>query len=65
VLSEPARVRVTVLRGGSAVRRMTVTGDAGRNALALKLRSGRYRVVLGATDAAGNAARPVSARVRR
>jgi Lysyl oxidase len=65
VLSEPATVHVTILRGRSAVRRLTVTGDAGANVLALKLRRGRYRVVLAATDAAGNAARPASARVRR
>jgi hypothetical protein len=65
VLSEPARVRLTVLRGSAVVRRATVTSDAGANAFALKLAHGRYRVVLAATDAAGNAARPVSVRVRR
>jgi hypothetical protein len=64
VLSEPATVRVTVMRGSSAVRRLTVTAEPGPNALALKLRRGRYRVVLSATDAAGNAARPASARVK-
>jgi hypothetical protein len=63
-LSEVATVRVTVLRGKAAVRHLTVTGDAGANALALNLRRGRYRVVLAATDAAGNAARPASVRVR-
>jgi hypothetical protein len=64
VLSEPATVRVTIMRGSSAVRRLTVTAEAGANALAIKLRRGRYRVVLSATDAAGNAARPASARVK-
>jgi hypothetical protein len=65
VLSEPARVRVTVLRGNKVLRRLTVTGDAGANQLALRLRRGRYRVVLAATDNAGNAASPVSVRIRR
>jgi hypothetical protein len=64
VLSEPATVRVTIMRGSSAVRRLTVTAEAGANALAIKLRRGRYRVVLSASDAAGNAARPASARVK-
>jgi hypothetical protein len=63
VLSEPATARVTVMRGSSVVRRLTVAAEAGTNALALKLRRGRYRVVLSATDAAGNAARPASVRV--
>jgi hypothetical protein len=65
VLSEPATVHVTVMRGNSAVRRLTVTAEPGPNALALNLRRGSYRVVLSATDAAGNAARPASARVKR
>jgi hypothetical protein len=64
VLSEPATVHLTIMRGSSAVRRLTVRAEAGANALALQLRRGRYRVVLSATDAAGNAARPASARVR-
>jgi hypothetical protein len=64
VLSEPATVRITVLRGSTVVRRLTVKAEAGPNALALKLklRRGSYRLVLSATDAAGNAARSTSAR---
>jgi hypothetical protein len=45
------------------VRRLTVKADTGANALALKLKRGNYRVVMSATDAAGNA-RSTSARAR-
>src|SRR5256884_1507800 len=59
-LSEPATVRVSVLRADRVVRRLVVDGRAGVNAVALRaLRGGRYRVALVATDAAGNAARAV------
>ena len=64
-ISEPATVHVSVLRGGRVVRRITVHARAGVNAVALRsLRPGRYRVALVATDAAGNAARAVTTRVR-
>jgi hypothetical protein len=63
-LSEPATVRVSVLRGSRVVRRLTVRGRAGLNAVRLRsLRRGRYRVTLVATDPAGNAATAVVARV--
>lgn len=63
-LSEPATVRVTVLRHGRRVRRWWVRGRAGRNALRLRaVRPGAYRLALVATDAAGNAGRAVTRRV--
>ena len=64
-LSEPATVRVSVLRGDRVVRRLSLRGRAGVNAVGLgALRRGRYRVALVATDAAGNAARAVMTRIR-
>jgi hypothetical protein len=65
-LSEPATVRVTVLRGSRAVRRLAIRGRRGLNTLTLRgLPRGRYRFALAATDRAGNAARPVVRSARR
>jgi hypothetical protein len=64
-LSEPAIVRVSVLRGARVVRRLTVHARRGATAVRLRgLRRGRYRVALVATDAAGNAGKTVVTRVR-
>jgi hypothetical protein len=57
-LSEAAVVRVSVLRKGRVVRRVTIHGRRGANVVALRgLRTGRYGLTLAATDHAGNAAR--------
>jgi hypothetical protein len=62
-LSEAATLRITILRGGRVVRRLRVRGREGANAMRLpKLRRGRYRLVIAATDRAGNAARTVTTR---
>jgi hypothetical protein len=64
-LDEPATVRLSVLRGARVVRRASVRGRRGVNALRLPaLRRGRYRVALLAVDAAGNAARARTVVVR-
>jgi Trypsin len=66
-LSEAAAVRVTVLRGRKALSPgATVAGRAGRTTRTFtgrlgskKLKPGRYKLQLGAVDAAGNAGRAV------
>jgi hypothetical protein len=64
-LSEPATVRVTVLRGSHVVRRITLHARRGLNAVPLRgLRRGHYRIALVATDAAGNAGKAVVTRIR-
>jgi hypothetical protein len=64
-LPESAVVHVTVLSGTSIVRRLTLRATSGANSVALgRLHSGRYLLVLLATDAAGNTTRPVIRRVR-
>jgi hypothetical protein len=64
-LSEAAMVRVDVLRGSGVVRRLTLHAAPGVNSVALRvLRPGVYRLVVLATDRAGNAARALSMRVR-
>jgi hypothetical protein len=64
-LSEACKLRVSVLRGDRVVRRIAAYGSAGANAVALsRIRSGSYRIVVLATAAAGNAAKPVSIRAR-
>ena len=69
-LSGAARVRLAVARAGRVVRRLTVRGRVGANRMVLPaLRRGRYRVAVGATDAAGNAgalaSRAFGVRIRR
>jgi X-Pro dipeptidyl-peptidase len=67
-LSEAARVRVVVKRGGRVVARRTVRMRAGRRVVALratKLPRGRYAVSVVARDAAGNAGPAVTKRLRR
>lgn len=67
-LSEAAAVRITVLDGRRALSpAATLAAAAGRTAKRFnarlggrRLKPGRYRVRIGAVDAAGNAARPVS-----
>lgn len=57
-LSEGARVRVTLTRRGKRVKRFRVEAQQGVNRVkwrGRKLRPGRHRVVLKATDGAGNA----------
>lgn len=56
--------QVTAKLTGPGRKRLTMAGKAGPNALSLpsKLRPGRYRLVMRATDAAGN--RSIAARVR-
>jgi plastocyanin len=57
-LDEPAQV-VGKLRGPKTRRTLTLAAKVGTNVLALpKLASGRYKLVLTATDAAGNASLP-------
>jgi len=64
-LRESAVVHVSVLRGGRIVRRLTLHATPGANSVSVgRLPVGRYRLVLLATDDAGNTARPVSKRVR-
>jgi hypothetical protein len=76
-LSEPAQVRLRfVRRGGSSAaaagKRLRVDARAGGNRLRFagrlarhsRLRLGRYRVTVTATDAAGNRSRPVTRRLR-
>jgi hypothetical protein len=66
VLSEPARVRVTLKRGRH-VRRFTVAGTRGVNRVRLRVKTrGRYRLTITATDLAGNrAVRRVAVRIKR
>jgi FtsP/CotA-like multicopper oxidase with cupredoxin domain len=65
-LSEPARLTVTVRRGSRRVARVSGAGVTARNTLKVRkrLRPGRYVVVAGAVDAAGNRARPVRVALR-
>jgi hypothetical protein len=68
-LSEKARVTVRVKKGGRTVKTISRKGRAGRNQLAIgsgKLADGRYKLVVRAKDAAGNAsaAKRVALRVR-
>ena len=60
-LNKPAKVRVTLTRDKTS-RSFTRRGRTGRDTVVLrdkKLRRGRYRLVLTATDAAGNQSVPV------
>jgi hypothetical protein len=54
-LSAPARVVVTVTRGGKRVGRKTVSAKKGTNRVRLgkKVKAGRYKVSLSAVDASG------------
>jgi hypothetical protein len=62
---EAAMVRVNVLRGSGVVRRLTLHAAPGVNSVALRvLRPGVYRLVVVATNRAGNAACALSMRVR-
>jgi hypothetical protein len=66
-LSEDARVVVRVSRGGRTVVRLVRRGRLGRNLVRLPrraVRGGRLRLSVGATDAAGNRARPVAVALR-
>jgi hypothetical protein len=65
-LSEAAKIRIGSTRVRAA-RTRTVRGHAGFNKVKLKLATGRYRVTLRATDAAGNASpvKRVTVSVRR
>ena len=63
-LSEAARLRLTVKRGGWT-RARSFGAAAGRSTVLLPVRArGRYRVGLVARDAAGNGSTAVSGRVR-
>lgn len=65
VLSEPARVAITVRRGRRVVRRLVRPGVAGRNVVSLsRPKRGRYAVSVVATDAAGLRSRTVTVRSR-
>jgi plastocyanin len=72
-LSENATVRGRIARVGrrrlkTVVRRRSLTGKVGRNIVVVKrlwvLRPGRYRVLLRATDKAGNVSRAATAEFR-
>jgi hypothetical protein len=71
-LSEAAAVRITVLKGKKALSPpATLAGQAGRTTKTFtgrvggkKLERGRYRLQVGAVDAAGNAAKAVRLRFR-
>ena len=64
-VSEPATVRLTLLRGERVLRRMTISARAGANSVRLpRLRRGRYRIAASAVDAAGNRAKIVTTRAR-
>jgi hypothetical protein len=64
-LREAAVVHVSVLSGKRIVRRLTLHATPGANSVSVgRLPAGRYRLVLLATDDAGNTARPVIKRVR-
>jgi hypothetical protein len=66
-LSEPATVTLRVKRAGKVRRTLTGAGTLGANRVPFDgrtLRRGRYRIVVTATDAAGNASAPVARRFR-
>jgi hypothetical protein len=56
-LSERAKVTLRIKKGGRTAKKVTANGKAGKNRIAVpsrKLAGGRYKLVLGARDAAGN-----------
>jgi subtilisin-like proprotein convertase family protein len=61
-LSEPASVTLRIRRGRRTVRTLRRSGQAGRNHVAVRLRPGSYRMLVTATDSAGNRARVESRR---
>jgi uncharacterized delta-60 repeat protein len=65
-LSEPARVRLTLKRRGGRTRRLALDAVAGANRVHTprRLKRGRYRLSVVATDAAGNASAPARVRFR-
>ena len=64
-LGEPATVHLSLLRRDQVVRRMTLRASAGANSVRLRgLRAGSYRLILLATDAAGNNAGAVTIGMR-
>ena len=69
-LSESAKVTVRIKQGRRTLKRLSATGVAGRNRLAINRRTlprGRYSVVVSAKDAAGNSsgAKRIALRVKR
>jgi hypothetical protein len=63
VLTEAASVNVSLLRGDQVVRRLALHAERGANSVAVRLRPGRYELIMLATDQSGNSARPVRMRV--